>query len=159
MSPTGRRMFRAAKFTCVGVVMLVAPAILVGQMSDGGCINRELNKLQAALRRDRELDSQLQRAFERRQAHDELVSALIAGQATLAETAQRYGEICQASPGFPRHGVEVFVRASSEQERWCKCVLECARMALRERPEIAVAVTVRLDAEWQALQTQRPTAE
>lgn len=156
MSPTGKRMFRAAKFLAVGAAMLLAPAILVGQITDYGCIGRELSKLQGAFQRDRELTSQIEQTAQRMVAHQQLVDELIAGRATLAETAERFGRLCEESPGFPLRGVQTFLGGDSDRERWCKCVLEWVRMRLRDRTDAADAVIGRLEGELQALAVDLP---
>src|SRR5437867_9275604 len=112
MNSTGRRTFHAAKLAAVGAAMLLAPALLVGQITEFGYIGADLKALQDAVRHDRELNVQIQRACERQQAHAELVDELIAGRATLAETAQRFGKICEEAPDFPIRGVQATVAAS-----------------------------------------------
>ena len=66
---------------------------------------------------------------------------LIAGRLTLAAAAERFRTISEeATSSYPLGAFRNTFGGLCDQERWCKCVLQCARMELRGRADSAAVV-------------------
>jgi len=95
----------------------------------------------------RALDARLTEAVARSQRMDEVAGEVVAGRLSLLDGAARFRDFCRSAPDFAWDQFRVGHPAASDDERFCRLLIDRAGGLLWEDPDRAEAVTVRLEAE------------
>jgi hypothetical protein len=80
---------------------------------------------------------------------DRVIQEVIAGRRTLRAAAADLRALYATAPEVERNAIRRAYPGRTEEESYCRAVLEFAAVALGDRPEVAESVMVRLLAEWQ----------
>jgi hypothetical protein len=103
---------------------------------------------QEELRKQR-LDAEHMEVFGRSQARARVVSAVIEERITLLEAAAHFRALdaSQQSKWIYTYALRTQFQGRSDEERLCRRVIDAARWALIDKPDLAAAVVKRLQAE------------
>jgi hypothetical protein len=146
MHSSHHRAIRAARIVALSAVGVAAVGLLVGQVRAVVSCD-DLARLHAALRQDRELEFRRHDTLRRGDLKRQIVQQLIAGTLGLTEAADRYGALSEDAPHYSPRGLRQAYPGTNDRDRWRRCVVECARVELRDRPDVGVELLPQLTAE------------
>lgn len=147
------RTARRAVLLCLAVataltLSVAAVASVVDQFQFAG---EEVRRLGREMRLDAALDAELRMVLRCEQIKQQIVRELIDGRLTLAEAGERFRLASEESGHYPVPALRGTYAGDSDQERWCRCALQCTRVALHDQAEPASCVLAPLEEELRAL--------
>lgn len=147
MRTARRGLVQMAAVAVALTVSVAALASVVDGVCQAVCPGDELRRLGRELRADAALEAELRRVLQTQSAKRQVLRELVAGRLTLAAAAERYRLLSDDAGTYPLGAFRKTYAGACDEERWCKCVLQCARMELRDQAE-AVCVIDLLEAEF-----------
>src|SRR5262249_23106359 len=152
----GRPLVRLLVGGGAAILLLIAVAYLSsngpdpGAADEGGEPSFWDEAQQEQIRRE-ELDARLADAVRRAEVTVATVEGVIAGRLTLREAAARYRALARGNPDFPWETFHRTYAGASEEERFCRQVIDAVQKELRDQPDEAARVVARLVAELEEL--------
>src|SRR5262249_26386093 len=150
----GRPFIRLLAGGGAAVLLLIAVAYLSCNGPDPGAADEGgepsfWDEAQQEQRRGEELDARLADAVRRSEVTMATGAGVIAGRLTLREAAARYRALARGNPDFPWETFRRTYAGASDEERFCRQVIDAVQMELKDQPDEAAEVVARLEAELQ----------
>jgi hypothetical protein len=152
MSPAKPLLHVAATLLAVlglaGSVYLAWTGLVAGAFEE---LTGQARLLQETARRERDLEALIRLVHVRGEGKDQVAREVAAGQLSLVEGAARFRALCQDSPGFTLKMLRFSFPGNSEEESYCRALIDRAQRILADHPAQAQAAAWRLEAELQKL--------
>jgi hypothetical protein len=145
-------LFGVGRLLCVlglvGLVYLVWIFLVAWNLGDLASLARVFREEAS---RERDLEALIRLLGVYAEAKDQVAREVAAGQLSLVEGAARFRALCLETPGFDPALFRRFHGGNSDEECYCRALIDWVRRVLADDPAQAQKVASRLEAELQEL--------